>query len=90
MKGKHAGLEIGFDLALKLQGIWKISKCRGLGEILRVRETSWSVLEKVAHPLRYLLKQGPILAPNSCIWFGFSQSRPSETLHNPTSGTMNP
>lgn len=48
MKSKCTGLEIGFDLASKSQGIWKISKCKGPCEIFTRGEISRQVLERVS------------------------------------------
>jgi hypothetical protein len=44
MKGKWAGLDIGFDLVSKLKGIWKKSSCKGVCEFLTGREISWQPL----------------------------------------------
>lgn len=44
MKGKRGGPGIGFDPVSKLKGIWKKSSCKGVCELLIVREISWQVL----------------------------------------------
>lgn len=67
MRGKCAGLEIGFDLASKSQGIWKISKCKRPCEALTERDftVGAGVGELIYFMIYYNREQ--FQPPSSCI-----------------------